>query len=98
MDMNNRLKHTDSALPSVGRDIRSFSGLKDVSVSDILTEAKGKRGRRAQSDQVARCLLRNDLREAMPLRREDRIARNRRRIIAVFLLFLLWWGLWRLFL
>jgi len=95
---NKTLKRADGPLPMVGRDIRSFSDLKDISISDLLVEAKGKRGRRAGSDQVARCLLRNDLRDAMPIRQEERIARNRRRLIAVFLLLLLWWSVGRLML
>lgn len=48
-------------------------------------------GRYATHDRVAMCLLRKDLDSFLPVRRENRIARNRRRLKFVFGLCILWW-------
>ncbi len=80
-------------LPMVGHDIRSFSEIRDISVTDILNEDKTRRGRRAQSDQVACCLLSGEVRDAIPLLQVDRIGRNRRRVICLFVFLVAWWGL-----
>ncbi|MFU8780543.1 MAG: hypothetical protein ACNA71_05905 [Kiritimatiellia bacterium] len=55
-------------------------------------------GRRAKHDGVALCLLRRDNVHAIPMRREQRIARNRRLLIRLWVVLLLWWGVgWFLF-
>lgn len=48
-------------------------------------------GRYATHDRVAMCLLRKDIESFLPVRRETRIARNRRRLKILFSLCVLWW-------
>jgi hypothetical protein len=48
-------------------------------------------GRRARHDGVAMCLLRKDIMHAIPMRREQLIARNRRFLLRLWLCLVLWW-------
>ena len=51
-------------------------------------------GRQARHDGVAMCLLRKDMpRATMPMRRAQRIARNRRILGLLWVFVLLWWSL-----
>jgi len=84
------------AMPLIQRDISRFSSLRDVSRAEILADGKRRRGRFAQSDQVATCLLRRNYASAMPVRREMRVARNRRRLKLVFIAVGAWWAIGRL--
>jgi hypothetical protein len=86
-----RLRGRRGPVPLIHRDIKRFSTVKDVSRSDILSDADWRRGRFAPSDQVATCLLRKGYAAAMPVRREVRVARNRRRLVVAFIAVLLWW-------
>jgi hypothetical protein len=54
-------------------------------------------GRSARHDGVAMCLLRKDIQQTMPLRREHQVARNRRLLILVWILVLQWWVIGWLF-
>jgi hypothetical protein len=74
----------------IDRDVRRFSLVRDR-VGSELQEANRQPGRRARSDEVATCLLRHDLPAAVSVRREDRTARNRRRVVVVFCLLVAWW-------
>jgi len=48
-------------------------------------------GRQARHDGIAMCLLRKDIVQAMPMRRVHRVARNRRLLVLVWILVVLWW-------
>ena len=84
------------SMPLVQRDITRFSSVRDVSRAEILADSKQRRGRFAQSDQVATCLLRRNYASALPVRREMRVARNRRRLKLAFVIVCTWWGIGRL--
>jgi len=75
----------------IDRDVRRFSLVRDRAVSELHAEEDRRQGRRARSDEVATCLLRRDLPAAVSVRREDRAARNRRRVVSIFLLLVTWW-------
>ncbi len=79
-------------MPLIHRDIKQFSAVSDVSQVDMVVESDRHCGRFAKSDQVATCLLRRNYASAMPVRREVRVARNRRRLKFAFVVVLLWWG------
>lgn len=79
-------------MPLVHRDIKRFSSVRDVTHADILTEKDRHCGRYAKSDQVATCLLRRrGYNSALPVRREERLARNRRLLKLCFTVVVLWW-------
>ncbi len=82
-------------MPLIHRDIKRFSAVSDVSHVDVVVESDRCSGRFAKSDQVATCLLRRNYASAMPVRREVRVARNRRRLKFAFMAVLVWWGLGR---
>jgi hypothetical protein len=84
------------SMPLVQRDITRFSAVRDVSRAEILADSKGRRGRFAQNDQVATCLLRRNYASALPVRREMRVARNRGRLKFAFVLVCAWWAIGRL--
>jgi len=73
------------------RNFRLFAGEKDSTIAEILVEEERRRGRRATSDHVATCLLRRGLPAAVSVRREDRLARNKRRVVLAFGLLVIWW-------
>ena len=75
----------------IRKDVRRFSRVGDASAAEILAEAERRRGRRATSDHVATCLLRHELPAAVSVRREQRVARNRRRVVIAFAIMVLWW-------
>jgi hypothetical protein len=78
-------------MPLVQRDIKRFSTMRDpMSGSDGILSDRSY-GRLAKSDQVAACLLRREYADALPLRREAMVARNRRRLRVLFAVVLLWW-------
>lgn len=54
-------------------------------------------GRQARHDGIAMCLLRKDIAHAMPMRRAQRVARNRRILVLLWIFVLLWWTLSWLF-
>lgn len=80
----------------IDREVRPFTRVRDRSASELHGEEERRRGRKARSDEVATCLLRRDLPAAVSVRREDRAARNRRRVVMVFLLMVGWWVAGRL--
>ena len=85
----------ESRVPVVGRDLRRPS--PDLNLAfDPHTGLLKKSGRQAVHDRVAMCLLRKDLESALPARREERIARNRRRLKLAVAMLVLWWvtGRW----
>ena len=78
-------------MPMVQRDIKRFSGGGDA-LGDLAPLPADRRfGRFAKSDEVASCLLQREYTDAMPLRHEAMIARNRRRLRIIFVLTVLWW-------
>ena len=83
-------------MPLVRRDIKQFSSVYNASESDSLSDVSWRRGRFAQSDQVATCLLRRNYASAMPVRREMRTARNRRRLKFIFFAVCVWWAAGRI--
>jgi len=83
------------AMPLVQRDIRHFSALRNSMHSNI--ESDRSCGRFARSDDVASCLLRKDYADAMPIRREVLVARNRRRLRLLFALMIVCWMAGRFF-
>jgi len=55
-------------------------------------------GRQARHDGIAMCLLRKDIAHAMPMRRAQRVARNRRVFVLLWIFVSLWWVLgWMFF-
>ena len=50
-------------------------------------------GRQARHDGVAMCLLRKDISHAMPMRKVHKVRRNRRILLLLWILVLLWWVL-----
>ncbi len=48
-------------------------------------------GRQARHDGIAMCLLRKDMAYAVPMRRVQRVARNRRLLVLLCLFTVLWW-------
>jgi len=83
-------------MPLIQRDVKRFSKVRDPSHIEMLGDATRNRGRLAQSDQVATCLLRRNYASAMPVRREMRVARNRRRLKVLFVAVAAWWTVGRL--
>ena len=79
-----------SRLPMVQRDIKRFSASSHI--ESLPLPADRRFGRLAKSDEVASCLLRREYADALPLRHESLVARNRRRLKVVFVLVLLWWA------
>lgn len=86
-----------SLLPLVSKDIRREQRLmNDLASLHISSDRHQQAGRFARHDRVAMCLLRKDIETFMPIRREVRIARNRRMLRWVFLFCVVWWlaGRW----
>lgn len=54
-------------------------------------------GRQARHDGIAMCLLRKDIAHAMPMRKAQRVARNRRVLVLLWIFVTLWWMLGWLF-
>ena len=75
----------------VTREISRFSHARDSVGADLQAERGRHVGRRARSDQVAACLLHHGLTDNGPVRHRDQIARNRRRVIGMFVLVVGWW-------
>ncbi len=50
-------------------------------------------GRQARHDGIAMCLLRKDIAHAMPIRQAQRVARNRRMLIFLWIFVVLWWAI-----
>lgn len=48
-------------------------------------------GRQARHDGIAMCLLRKDIAHAIPMRRAQRVAHNRRILVLLWIVVLLWW-------
>ncbi len=84
-------------VPLIHRDIRQFSAMRDSSHANILSDVDWRRGRFAPSDQVATCLLRKGYAAVMPVRKEVRVARNRRRLMLAFIAVMAWWIAGRFF-
>jgi len=82
-------------MPLVQRDVRHFSSLRRSLHRTVDSDRSC--GRFARSDEVASCLLRKDYADAMPVRREVLVARNRRRLKLLFGLMLVWWLAGRFF-
>ena len=78
-------------MPMVQRDIKRFSGGGDVLGGRAPLPSDRRFGRFAKSDEVAACLLLREYSDAMPLRHEAMIARNRRRLKIIFGLMIIWW-------
>lgn len=78
-------------MPLVQRDIRRFSS------ADRSLRSDRSNGRFAKSDEVASCLLRRDYADAMPVRHEVQLARNRRRLKLLFALMISCWIVGRIF-
>ena len=78
-------------MPLVQRDIKRFSTMHDPLGNGIPALSDRRNGRLAKSDQVASCLLRREYADALPLRHEALVSRNRRRLRVLFALVLLWW-------
>ncbi len=83
------------SMPLVRRDIKRFSAVHKAMQGSILSDRRC--GHFAQSDEVASCLLRRDYADAMPVRREVLVSRNRRRLKLIFALMLVWWVAGRFF-
>ena len=82
-------------MPLVQRDIRQFSSIRRAMQGSIGSDRSC--GSFARSDDVASCLLRRDYADAMPVRREVLVARNRRRLKFLFVVMLAWWAAGRFF-
>ncbi len=81
-----------SKLPLVKRDIPANERLlRHLAAFGAVAGRDRQPGRFATHDRVAMCLLRKDLESALPVRRELRITRNRRRLKLVAGLCVLWW-------
>lgn len=80
-----------SKVPLVSRDLKRGRLLRQLTGSDGQADRDQQHGRFARHDRVAMCLLRRDMESVMPVRREARIARNRRRLKWVAFLIVLWW-------
>jgi hypothetical protein len=78
-------------VPLVSRDLPRGRLLSHLANFDGQGDREQQQGRFARHDRVAMCLLRRDMDSIMPVRREVRIARNRRRLKVTAFLFLLWW-------
>ena len=78
-------------VPLVSRDLKRRHLLSSLAGIDGHTDRDQQHGRFARHDRVAMCLLRRDMESVMPVRREARIARNRRRLKWVAFLVVLWW-------
>ncbi len=81
----------NAKVPMVSRDLSRGRLLNHLAGFDVRSDRDQQHGRFARHDRVAMCLLRRDMDSVMPIRREVRIARNRRRLKLAFALTLLWW-------
>ncbi len=84
-------KRINAKVPMVSRDLRRGRLLGHLVGFDTRSDRDQQQGRFASHDRVAMCLLRGDMDSVMPVRREVRIARNRRRLKWAFALVMLWW-------
>jgi len=81
-----------SRVSMVSKDLRRGGRMMNHVESFGPSSDRGlQQGRYATHDRVAMCLLRKDIESFIPVRRENRIARNRRRLKFVFGLCILWW-------
>lgn len=78
-------------VPLVSRDLPRGRLIRHLVGFDVQPPCDQQQGRKADHDRVAMCLLRRDVESVMPVRREIRIARNRRRLKVVAVLMVLWW-------
>lgn len=86
--MPNRI---NAKVPMVSRDLQRGRLLGHLVSFDVRSDRDQQQGRFARHDRVAMCLLRGDMDSVMPVRRELRIARNRRRLKCAFAMVVLWW-------
>lgn len=84
-------KKINARVPLVSRDLPRGRLLNHMAGFGVQPERDQQQGRFASHDRVAMCLLRRDMDAVMPVRREVRIARNRRRLKWAFALTVLWW-------
>lgn len=84
-------RRINAKVPIVSRDLQRGRLLGHLVGFDTRSDRDQQQGRFASHDRVAMCLLRGDMESVMPVRREVRIARNRRRLKCVFAVVVLWW-------
>ena len=81
----------NAKVPLVSRNLPRGRLLNHLAGFGVQPERDQQQGRFARHDRVAMCLLRRDMDAIMPVRREVRIARNRRRLKLAAVAVMLWW-------
>lgn len=71
--------------------IVSRAGWRKRSASYGMSSDRINPGRQARHDGIAMCLLRKDIAHAMPMRHAQRVARNRRILVLLWMFLVAWW-------